>query len=148
MRRLDLEFENRRPITEKNALATLVCFQDNRSTITLVESENQSRIRKFMDLRYHWLVERVELVDIILLYVRTDNQLADILTKPLGRIVFTKLRSQIGVKDVKDPQEVDIYLIESLSQTSKQFSQQMTKSQHKKKQKKEAPLLASGGASE
>ena len=30
-------------------------------------------------------------------HVGTDNQLADILTKPLGKIKFVELRSKLGV---------------------------------------------------
>jgi hypothetical protein len=38
---------------------------------------------------------------IILEFVETGKQLADILTKPLGRLWFSKLKSKIGMVELK-----------------------------------------------
>jgi hypothetical protein len=37
-------------------------------------------------------------------HIGTNNQLADILTKPLGRVKFLELRERIGVQTVKETQ--------------------------------------------
>ena len=36
-------------------------------------------------------------------YVSTEDQLADILTKPLGRVKFLEMRKRIGLRVVKEP---------------------------------------------
>ena len=46
---------------------------------------------KHIDIRYHFLR------DVELKYYRTQEQLADIMTKPLKLDVFVKLREQLGV---------------------------------------------------
>ena len=35
------------------------------------------------------------------IYVKTEDQLVDILTKPLGRVRFQELRTKIGMVEVK-----------------------------------------------
>jgi hypothetical protein len=52
---------------------------------------------KHIDLRYHFIRECAEVGKVEVKYVSTDEQLADILTKPLGRIRFQELRSKIGM---------------------------------------------------
>jgi hypothetical protein len=56
---------------------------------------------KHIDTRYHYIRECVEESKIEVNYVRTDDQLADILTKSLGRLKFLEMRRRIGVQAVK-----------------------------------------------
>ncbi|XP_066384773.1 uncharacterized mitochondrial protein AtMg00810-like [Miscanthus floridulus] len=55
---------------------------------------------KHIDVRYHYIWECVEENRVKLESVRTADELADILTKALGRDQFCGLRSRIGVIDV------------------------------------------------
>ena len=55
-----------------------------------------------IDTRYHYIRECVEESKIGVNYVRTDDQLADILTKALDRKKFLKKRRRIGVQAVKN----------------------------------------------
>ena len=56
---------------------------------------------KHIDIRYHYIRDCVEEGKIEVNYICTDDQLADILTKSLGRQKFTEMRGRIGVQAVK-----------------------------------------------
>ena len=51
---------------------------------------------KHIDIRHHFIKEYVENHDICLEYVKTEDQLADIFTKPLGVETFYKIRNELG----------------------------------------------------
>jgi hypothetical protein len=51
-------------------------------------------------VRYHYIRECVDEGRIIIDYTATEEQLADILTKALGRVRFLELHDRIGVKGV------------------------------------------------
>jgi hypothetical protein len=53
---------------------------------------------KHIDVRYHFLRECVEKAKIVVSYTTMKNQLADLLTKALGRTHFQELRSKVGVQ--------------------------------------------------
>ncbi|CAL1382343.1 unnamed protein product [Linum trigynum] len=52
---------------------------------------------KHIDTRYHFLRECVEQKEVMLKYVKTEDQIADILMKPLMQDVFVKMRTPLGV---------------------------------------------------
>lgn len=56
---------------------------------------------KHIDVRYHYIRECIEEDRVQLESIGTTEQLADMLTKALGKEHFCKLRSMIGVIDVK-----------------------------------------------
>jgi hypothetical protein len=68
-------------------------FADNASMITLAEhfSGNHAKVKHFM-LRINFLIEKVNEGTIKFEHVRTENNVADILTKPLGPVDFERLR--------------------------------------------------------
>jgi hypothetical protein len=55
-----------------------------------------------VDIHNHWLRERKLQEEISVVYVSTDNQLADRLMKALDRIKFNLFRALMGLEDVKD----------------------------------------------
>jgi hypothetical protein len=55
---------------------------------------------KHIDLRFHFIRECVEDGKVAVEHIGTTNQLADILTKSLGRIQFQDLRATIGIIDI------------------------------------------------
>lgn len=73
---------------------------DNQSAISLSKNPVFHDRSKHIDLRYHFVRECVEAGKVDISHVRTEDQLADILTKSLGRAKFQELRSAIGVKEV------------------------------------------------
>jgi hypothetical protein len=53
-----------------------------------------------IDVRYHFILQCIEEGKINVEHASTDAQLADILTKPLGRTRFLELRVKIGMVTV------------------------------------------------
>ena len=74
---------------------------DNKSAIALCKNPVHHDRTKHIDIRYHYIRRCVEEGKIEVNYVCTDDQLADILTKSLGRQKFTEMRRRIGVQTVK-----------------------------------------------
>ena len=59
---------------------------DNKSAISLAKNLVMHDRSKHIELRYHFIRDCVETKKIELEYVATEFQLADMLTKPLGRV--------------------------------------------------------------
>jgi hypothetical protein len=70
-------------------------YEDNQGCIAMTENPVMHQRTKHIDIRYHFVRERVESGDIKLEYVPTEEQLADLLTKPLLRNRVTSLREQV-----------------------------------------------------
>ncbi|XP_062198808.1 secreted RxLR effector protein 161-like [Phragmites australis] len=77
-------------------------FIDNQSAIQLCKNPVFHGRSKHIKTRFHFIKECVEGGDIIAQKIHTDDQLADILTKSLGRVRFLHLRSKIGVVNILD----------------------------------------------
>ena len=73
---------------------------DNKSALELSKNPVYHERTKHIDIRFHYIRECVADGVVELEHVRTDDQLADILTKALGRIRFAELRRQLGVVKV------------------------------------------------
>ncbi len=71
---------------------------DNTSAIEITKNLVHHSRTKHIDLRYHFIREHVNLKTIVLEYVHTDLQLADIFTKPLGEKRFTTLIRELGMR--------------------------------------------------
>jgi hypothetical protein len=67
----------------------LLC--DNESAIKLANNLMQHSRTKHIDIRHHFLRDHEAKGDIELFHVSTENQLADIFTKPLMRLGFAFL---------------------------------------------------------
>ena len=65
---------------------------DNTSAINLSKNPIQHYRTKHIDIRHHFLCDHVQNGDISLEFINTNNQLADIFTKPLNeeRLNFIK----------------------------------------------------------
>lgn len=77
-------------------------FCDNSSTIKLSKNPVLHGRTKHIDVRYHFLRNLVEDGEIDLLYCRSEDQIADILTKPLKLPTFLRLRWLLGVCKLED----------------------------------------------
>jgi len=71
----------------------VVLYEDNQSTIKLVENPVFHKRSKHVDIKYHFVRELVENKTLDIQYVRTTENLADIFTKPLVFSLFNRLRS-------------------------------------------------------
>ena len=75
----------------------LLC--DNESAVKLDNNPVQHSHTKHIDIRYHFLRDHVAKNNILLEGVRTEDQLADIFTKPLDEATFCRLRNELNVLD-------------------------------------------------
>ena len=78
----------------------LLC--DNESVVKLANNPVQCSHTKHIDIRHHFLRDQVVKNDILLEGVRTDDQLADIFTKPLDEATFCQLRNELKVLDLSN----------------------------------------------
>jgi hypothetical protein len=67
-------------------------FEDNQACIAMSKDSGDHTRTKHIDVRYHFVRERVESGDIVATYIPTQQQLADLLTKPLDRTKIEYLR--------------------------------------------------------
>ena len=73
---------------------------DNKSAIALAKNPVFHERSKHIELKYHFIRDCVEAKKIELEFVPTGHQLADMLTKPLGRVRLAELRAGIGMVEV------------------------------------------------
>lgn len=69
---------------------TMVVYQDNTLTISLVTKGGGKPSNKYMKVRQKGVKERVDKGDVEIAYIKTCRMLADILTKPMSREKFYK----------------------------------------------------------
>jgi hypothetical protein len=73
-------------------------FEDNKSTINIAESLKSHPAVKHIDIRHHWIRERVlQIKDIKLIKEATQNMVADLFTKQLPYPAFKRQRDRIGL---------------------------------------------------
>lgn len=68
---------------------------DNQSAIKIIKNGTFNKRSKHIDVRYHFIHEKVEENSIKINYVKSDAQVADILTKPLGKHKFDLHREKL-----------------------------------------------------
>jgi hypothetical protein len=73
----------------------LLC--DNKIAVKIATNPVQHKRTKNIDIRHHFLRDHVSKGNIVMEGVRTDDQLADIFTKPLDETRFCKSRSELNV---------------------------------------------------
>jgi hypothetical protein len=78
----------------------LLC--DNESAIRMADNPVEHSRTKHIDIRYHILRDHQQKGDIEIAYVNTQNQLADIFTKPLDEKTFSKLRNELNILDSRN----------------------------------------------
>ncbi|XP_074357251.1 secreted RxLR effector protein 161-like [Apium graveolens] len=81
-------------------LSPVVLYIDNKSAIDLAKNPVFHGRNKHIDVRYHFIRECIERGEIIVKYVSSECQRADILTKALQTIKFEKMRQLLGVKEI------------------------------------------------
>jgi hypothetical protein len=80
---------------EQNLPTPLLC--DNQGALYLSVSTKNHIKTKHIALRYHYIRDTIKDKLVNLLYVSTKDQLADIMTKPLGKELFEKFRKLLGI---------------------------------------------------
>jgi hypothetical protein len=78
-------------------LDPMVIYCDNQSCIKLSENPVFHDRSKHIEIRYHFIRDRIQKGAVKLQYISTDEQVADILTKPLVKGKFVFFRDKLGV---------------------------------------------------
>jgi hypothetical protein len=78
----------------------LLC--DNENVIRLADNPVEHSRTKHIDIRHHFLRDHQQKEDIDIYHISTENQLADIFTKPLDEKTFCRLRSELNVLDSRN----------------------------------------------
>ena len=83
---------------EQQHPTTLWC--DNQSAIQVSKDPVQHQHRKHIDLHMHYIRKLINDHILEVLYCLIEDQVADIFTKTLTEVKFTKLRPMVGVQEV------------------------------------------------
>ncbi|KAG4036076.1 hypothetical protein PC123_g28356 [Phytophthora cactorum] len=73
-------------------------YEDNQGSIALAKNPEFHKRTKHIDIRYHFVREKVEDGQVVLQYVSTTDMLADIMTKPIPATQFGALRNKLGIQ--------------------------------------------------
>ena len=80
----------------QNSPTTILC--DNNAAINLSEDPSLHQHVKHIDIKYHFLREHINMGEITLKYINTNNNLANIFTKAIEHQHFSQLRKLLGLK--------------------------------------------------
>jgi len=72
-------------------------YIDNRSAITLAKNPVYHERSKHIDTRHHFIQEHVNNNEVELISCKTNDQVADIFTKPLKEETFIRLKLMFGM---------------------------------------------------
>jgi hypothetical protein len=75
-----------------------VMWMDNTQGIKQIEQETNSSKLKHVDMKYKFLCERAKKNDVVPKYVKSEDQVADIFTKPMSQVKILKLRRLCGLR--------------------------------------------------
>jgi hypothetical protein len=75
----------------------LLC--DNESAIKLTDNPVQHQRTKYIDVCHHFIRDHQPKGDICIENVSTEDQLADMFTKPFDEKMFCKLRNELNILD-------------------------------------------------
>ena len=79
-----------------------VIKEDNQAAIRIAKNPESHGRTKHIDIKYHFLREKVMNDVIKLEYCPTNDMIADMLTKGLGREKFERFRDLAGIKEMKN----------------------------------------------
>jgi len=75
-------------------------LMDNMLAIALSKNPVHHDRSKHIDTKFHFIRECIEQGKVEIDHVRTEDQLADIFTKALGRVRFLQMRQALGIVKV------------------------------------------------
>ena len=78
-------------------LGEITVYCDNTSTLNISKHSVQHSSTKHIDIYHHFVRDLVKSKTIVLEFVETDKQLADIFTEPLNFVKFDSLRKSLGI---------------------------------------------------
>ncbi|CDF40943.1 unnamed protein product [Chondrus crispus] len=79
---------------------------DNVGTIAFAQNESTNRRNKHVDITYHFVRDAVQRKLVTLYHCPTTEMPADMLTKPLGRVLFEKFVGMVGLSECQAAQSM------------------------------------------
>jgi hypothetical protein len=70
---------------------------DNQSCIKMTENPVFHDKSKHIEIRYHFIRDMVQRGALKLQYISTDEQVADVMTKPLSHVKFEHFQDKLGI---------------------------------------------------
>jgi len=83
-------------------LSKVPLYHDNTSAIKLIKNPIQHSKTKHIEIRHHFVRDHVQKGDCEIQFVKIEHQLVDLLTKPLARDRFNKLRTELCILDIRN----------------------------------------------
>jgi len=77
-------------------------YCDNTSAINTTKNRIQHSKTKHIEIRRHLIRDHVQKGDCEIQFVKPEHQLANLFTKPLDKDRFNKLRTELGILDIKN----------------------------------------------
>lgn len=76
---------------------SIIIYEDNQSTIKVCKNPEFHKRLKHVDIRYHFVRDKIKEHNISMIYINRVNQLADFLTKPLSQVNFLNFCMEFGL---------------------------------------------------
>ena len=73
-------------------------YGDNQGSMFIGSNPVQDRRTKHIDIRYHFIREKIVEGKVEVFFIQGDKNIADMFTKNLGNIKFKEFRSQLGIR--------------------------------------------------
>jgi hypothetical protein len=82
---------------------TMKLYADNKTTIDMSHNPVQHDRTKHIGVNRHFMKQNLESKVVRIVFIRSENQLADILTKSVTKTVFNKTLDKLGISDLYMP---------------------------------------------
>ena len=76
-------------------------YEDNHGTTELTKNPKFHNRTKHIDVSYHFVREQVDNKVVSVKYCRTEDMLADVMTKGLSKVQFERFRVMLGLIKIK-----------------------------------------------
>ena len=73
-------------MVDKKAIQSVKLYADNQGAIALAKDPIRKERSKHIDIKYHFINSKIEMGKIILTYIPTEDNVADIFTKSTSKI--------------------------------------------------------------
>ena len=81
-------------------LDSIVIYCDNQSCVKISENHMFHDRSKHIEIKYYYIRDRVQKGEVKLQYISINEQITNILTKPLSKVNFVYFRDNLGLVDI------------------------------------------------
>ena len=78
-----------------------VLYEDKQATMELTKNPKFHNRTKHIDVSYHYVREQVDNKNISVKYCRTEDMLADVMTKGLWKVQFERFGDMLGLVKIR-----------------------------------------------